>query len=141
MKPAKLSGHFTSRHPECKGKPVDPKQQKSCIAAAVNVSANSLRVSYLVAQRVAACGQPHTIAESSILPAAMDMVKVLSGEKEAMKLKAIPLSNDTIQRRITDMSMDIKEQVVQRINSCGIYAIQLDESTDISSEAQLLTYV
>ena len=54
-----------------------------------------------------------TIAESLILPAAMDMVKVLLDEKEAMKLKAITLSNDTIQRRITDISMDIKEQFVQ----------------------------
>lgn len=149
MKPAKLSRHFLSKHADYKGKPVeyfqrrraDLKQQKSCISAAVNVNINALRASYLVALRVAACGQPHTIAESLILPAAMDMAQTVLGEKEASKLKSIPLSNDTIQRRIADISMDLKLQVVERINSCGKYAIQLDESTDISNDAQLLTYV
>ena len=71
----------------------------------------------------------------------MDMVQTVLCENEASKLKSIPLSNDTIQHRIADISMDLKLQVVERINSCGKYAIQLDESTDISNDAQLLTYV
>ena len=51
MKPAKLSHHFTSKHAEYKGKSDeyfnrlcrDLKQQKSCLSATVNVSANSGR--------------------------------------------------------------------------------------------------
>ena len=40
------------------------------------------------------------------------------------------------------MSLDIKSQVVQEIKTApfGLFAIQLDESTDISSFAQLMVY-
>uniref|UniRef100_A0A8C1RK47 HAT C-terminal dimerisation domain-containing protein n=1 Tax=Cyprinus carpio TaxID=7962 RepID=A0A8C1RK47_CYPCA len=53
------------------------------------------------------------------------------------KLGAIPLSNDTVARRIVDMSNDIREQLVKK---SPYYALQLDESTDIAGQAQLLTY-
>ena len=110
------------------------RSEAACVSATVDVCANALKASYLVAQRVAKCGQPHTIAESVILPAALDMVRTVLGEKEASKLRTIPLSNDTVQRRIADISIDLMEQVVERYNS-PTFAIQLNESTDISSEA------
>ena len=149
MKPAKLSRHFTSKHAEYKGKSdeyfnrlcLDMKQHKPCLSATVDVSANALKASYLVAQRVAKCGQSHTIAESVILSAALDMVRTVLGEKKASTLRTIPLSNDTVQRRIADKSIDLMEQVVERINNRRTFTIQLDESTDISSEAKVLTYV
>jgi hypothetical protein len=50
---------------------------------------------------VGKAGKPHTIAESLILPAAVDMAEIMLGEKEANKLKSIPLSDNTIQRRIS----------------------------------------
>ena len=116
-------------------------KQKSCLSARVAVSVNAWKASYLVAQRVAGYGQPHTIAESVILPAALDMVRTVLGEKEASGLRTIPLSNDSVQRRIADISIDLMEQVLERINNSPTFAIQFDESTDISSEAQVLMYV
>ena len=64
---------------------------------------------------------------------------VLDGEC-AKKLKQIPLSNNTISRRIGEISNDIKAQLLDRLKQT-YFAIQLDESTDIASQAQLLVYV
>ncbi|KAI4802929.1 hypothetical protein KUCAC02_006496, partial [Chaenocephalus aceratus] len=75
----------------------------------------ALRASYLVAQRIAKSKKPHTIAEDLILPAAIDMVRELLDQSAADKLKTIPLSNDTISRRIEDMSDDIQQQTTARI--------------------------
>ncbi len=63
------------------------------------------------------------------------------GDSAAAKLGAVPLSNDTVARRIEDMSNDIREQLIEFVKKSPYYALQLDESTDIAGQAQLLTYV
>ncbi len=84
-------------------------------ASSVNESA--LLASYKVAYRVAKAGKPHTIAENLILPAALDMVEIMVSKQEANKLKNIPLSDNTISRRINDMAKDIQEQVVKKLKN------------------------
>ncbi|XP_076049324.1 SCAN domain-containing protein 3-like [Oratosquilla oratoria] len=51
------------------------------------------------------------------------------------------LSDNTINQRIQERSGDIKEQVVAAIKESGKFSLQLDESTDVSDNAQLLVYV
>ena len=63
------------------------------------------------------------------------------GEASAAKLDAIPMSNNTIQRRISDMAADVKEQVLDAIRKSPFFSIQLDESTDVANCAQLMVYV
>ena len=46
----------------------------------------------------------YTIAENLVLPAAKILVRNLIGEKDAEKLNFVSLSNDTVRRRIHDMS-------------------------------------
>ena len=57
------------------------------------------------------------------------------------KIEGVPLSNDTVKKRIQSMSCDIKDQVIEAIKRSRQFSLQLDESTDISDDAQLLTYV
>ena len=99
-----------------------------------------VKASYLVALRVARAKKAHTVAEELILPSAVDMCDTVLGKESAAKLKSIPLSDNTIARRIKDMSDDIKAQLIDRLKQ-GYFAIQLDESTDIASQSQLLVYV
>ena len=59
----------------------------------------------------------------------------------AIKLRSISLSNDAVKNRISDMSEDILLQVVTAVKSSPAYSLQLDESTDVESCAQLIVYV
>ena len=56
-------------------------------------------------------------------------------------MRQISLSNDTVQRRISDMSEDMKEQVINELKASPMFCIQVDESTDVSLCAQLLVFV
>lgn len=51
--------------------------------------------------------KPHTIRETLILPCAKEIVMLLCGEA-GKKLNNLSLSNNTVQRRISGMSNDIK---------------------------------
>ena len=107
----------------------------------MNVNDKAQLASYKVAYRVAKEKQPHTVAETLILPAAIDMVSAVIDEKAAEKLRSIPLSNNTVSRRIDDISEHLEEQLILRLQAAGDFSIQLDESTDVADCATLLVYV
>ncbi|XP_066964227.1 protein FAM200C-like [Macrobrachium rosenbergii] len=101
---------------------------------------NIVEASYRVAYSVARKKKPHTIAEEIILPCAKEMVRLVLGAEAAQKLRDVSLSNNTIQRRIRDMSGDVKYQIIEEIKASPIFAIQVDESTDVAKACQLLVY-
>uniref|UniRef100_A0A8P4GAE8 DUF4371 domain-containing protein n=1 Tax=Dicentrarchus labrax TaxID=13489 RepID=A0A8P4GAE8_DICLA len=123
MKPCKLKRHLETKHAGIKDKPAEYfkrkldglQQQQATMSAHSTVSKQCLEASYVVAKRIAKLGKPHTIAETLIF--------------------------DTVARRISDMSNDIREQLISFIKKSPYYALQLDKSTDIAGQAQLLTYV
>lgn len=61
-------------------------------------------------------------------------------KKAADTLKKVPRSN-TMSRRIDDMSVNIIGQAVKKMKQTGQFALQLDEMTDVSGDAQLLAFV
>ena len=72
------------------------------------------------------------------------MDRIVLNEKYEKSLREIPLSNNTVKRRITLMSENIKDQVLNEIKNkydFGLFAIQLDESVDVSSVSQLIVFV
>ena len=101
-----------------------------------------LEASYLVAFEIAKQKKPHTIGKTLIKPCILKTAGIVLKKETEKKLDAISLPNNTIQRRIKDLFLDIKSQVVQEIKTApfGLFAIQLDESTDISSCAHLMVY-
>jgi hypothetical protein len=56
-------------------------------------------------------------------------------------MQQIALSNDTIIKRIDSLLVNIKEQLLRRINKSNYFSVQLDESTDITNKSVLLCYV
>nr|XP_039272726.1 zinc finger BED domain-containing protein 5-like [Styela clava] len=105
-------------------------------------NAGIVKASYEVSLLVAQHKKAHVIAESLILPAAKILVRNLIGEESAAKLDSVSLSNNTVKRRIEEMSVDITDQVIAGVrNSKFGFALQLDESTDVTNCCQLLAYV
>jgi len=105
------------------------------------ISLKSLQTSFEIAHLVAKSKKPHTIAENLIIPAAVKIAEIMFDKKEVDIIKTIPCSNDTIKRRITDMAEDIIKQVNEKIIFKKQFALQLDESTDISNCAQLIVFI
>jgi hypothetical protein len=85
--------------------------------------------------------QPHTIAETLVLPACKQIVKSVLGETAEREISNVRLSNDIISRRIEDMFSDIQKQVTEKLYGGKKFSLQLDESTDISQKCQLLSYI
>ncbi|XP_060525290.1 protein FAM200A-like [Cylas formicarius] len=96
----------------------------------------SYEVSYLLAKTK----KPFTIGEQLLLPAAIRMSEIVHGKQYAAEMSKIPLSNDTVSKRISDISNDQFQQLLMRLKDSSKFAIQLDESTDISKMAQLLLF-
>ena len=96
--------------------------------------------SYHVSLKIAKAKKPHNIAEELIKPSCVDMVNLLCGEKAARRIQTIPLSDDTVKRRIDDMAENCEQQLLEDLANSQ-FAIQLDESTTVASEALLIVYV
>ena len=147
MKPFQL---FEKEHPTYKDRDVSFFQRKSDSAKKsrldttgqtfVNIKA-AVEASYAVSLRIAKSKKPHTIGEELVLPCTKDIVRLMIGADAGKKLSSLSLSDNTIQCRIQEMSDDIKNQVVDQIKQSPSYVLQLDESTDVSSCAQLMVYV
>ena len=71
---------------------------------------------------------------------AAKLVLVL-GEDNYRKLSKISLSDSTVKLRIDEMADDIKTQMLEKVRSSPFFAIQCDETTDVSQCSQLLLYV
>lgn len=151
MKPAKLRRHLETKHPEYKSKSLDffknklgeLKRSRKNINNhyGANVNENATLASYEVSQLVAKCGKNHTIAEDIILPSAIILCKRMLGDEAARIISTVPLSNNTVQRRISDMANNIEDTLMVRLSKSDMFAIQLDESTDISKKAIMLVFV
>ena len=73
-------------------------------------------------------------------PACRAIVNEMLGPDTAKEIAKVPLLDNTISRRIDDMSADIKSIVFEKMRISGKFELQLGES-DISGYAQLLANV
>ena len=93
------------------------KQATDCLCASYNIS-------LLIAQS----GKPHTIEETIILPAVSEVLRTVLHEPPEQVIKSIPLSNNTVKRRVDEMSDNIEEQLCMILKTTE-FILQLDEST------------
>lgn len=149
MKPSKLKEHFAKVHKEFADKNIDffKKKEKILKSSRMDSTGNiqkanesCLQASYKIAYRIARNKKPHTIGEDLIKPCLLDAVTLVIGEQHVAKIKQISLSNTTIQSRICEMSADILATVISEIKESPMFALQLDESTDVASCSQLLVF-
>ena len=150
MKPSKLKRHLETKHSQHAKKDVAffqchktglKCQRLDCTGSFNQSNVAAIEASYVVALEIAKQKKPHTIGETLVKPCLLKTAKLVLGDASVVKLKQISLSNNTIQRRISDMSEDVKKQVVNEIKASPMFSLQVDESTDISLCAQLLVFV
>lgn len=149
MVPSKLKRHLLTKHGFASEKPLDffkrlasdQNRQASKFIKHSTVSDKAQEARYAVAELIAKKMKSHTTAESTILPACCEIVKILFGEDFEKEVRKIPLSNNTVQRRIEDMSNDVEFHVNEKLKAAELFALQLDESTDVTGKPQVMTFV
>ncbi|XP_072394958.1 zinc finger MYM-type protein 6-like [Diabrotica undecimpunctata] len=97
--------------------------------------------SYQLSLRIVKTKKPFTVDEELVLPCIVDATKAILGDKYDKQMQNLPLSNDTVSRRIEDMASDVETQLLKKIHFSKIFAVQLDESTYITNKAILLVYI
>ncbi|KAL7385184.1 hypothetical protein ABVT39_017197 [Epinephelus coioides] len=149
MVPSKLKRHLETKHPSHVGTNLAyfkrardlNQRQQDCLLDSVKVSEKAMEASYMLVELIAKQKKPHIIAETLILPTCKKIAGVMLGPDAAHELSKVPSSDNTIKRRMDNMSEDIEQHLTEKLQASGRFSLQIDESTDISGAAQLLANV
>ncbi|CAN7943020.1 unnamed protein product, partial [Ixodes hexagonus] len=147
MKPSKLKRHLRTNHLALVGKDRDffirkmseLRGQQNTFLESASISARALLASYKVAHGIAQSKETHTVGEELILPAAINIVTAMLGEPSAEQIRSFPLSDNTVARRICDMSEDIEDQLLEKPTD-NRFTLQVAEATDSAKDCHLITY-
>ncbi|XP_068218989.1 protein FAM200C-like [Palaemon carinicauda] len=149
MRPSRLERHLQTAHPGLVDKPKAFFETKKHTLKQVKMddsgvfrqqSSKVVEASYEISMLIAKSKKSHNIGETLIKPSILCAAQLILGKDSANKLSQISLSNDTVQRRIHELSQDIKEQTLELVRASPVFAIQFDETTDIAQCAQFLMY-
>jgi len=148
MKPSRLSEHLTEVHSDKADKSLSffqglklKYENRATVGKLFNKAAitrdKGLVASY-ISYLIAKLGKPHTIGETLVEPAIREFCTTVLGI-DGDVLKSLPLSNNTVARRIKEMADDVEELLAKlRYSEFGM---AIDESTLRDSEALLMAYV
>ena len=120
MKPSLLKRHLERNHPNKMNADKsyfqqfanNVKRQRMDKTGQMQQKSKDVVAAYEIALLVAEQKQPHTIAESLILPGAKILVKRVFGEQAIARLNAVSFSDNTIKRCIEERSDDIANQIL-----------------------------
>ena len=148
MKPSRLKDHLNRMHPHkinCDFRKMKNETAKQPKIASVFQQTdrrleNGLIASYNLSLLIAKSGKAHTIGEDLLLPAAKEVIETVLERNVSSTINAIPLSNDSVKRRIDEMRCDIVHQLVDILKDTQ-HSLQVDESTLMDNASLLLGYV
>ena len=152
MKPAKLKIHQNTKHPSTVEKEdiyfVEKKNtylstNQMTLPNILSKQEGVLKQAYRLSFEVALVGSknvlPHTFAEKYFKPAC-ELVLLKLCPNKLDELRQVPLSDNTMKRRIDEMAADVEIQLITRLKNSPL-AIQLDESTTVANESLSLGWV
>jgi len=114
MKLSRLIRHLNTKHSDLVNKPTEfftckrdaLKIEKKIISQASTTDTLLLMASYVISLQTAKCKKPYSTGEEIIKPSLIAACNEVLSQSAASKMKDIPLSNDTVERRISDMAED-----------------------------------
>ena len=116
---------------------------ESLFGRTMDLNTRGLKCSYEIALLLAKTVKPHTEGEKLIKPcleAFLRTVQQKLGSKATEEISALPISNDSVRRRIDEMSCNIENKLVKILQKT-CFSLALDESTVRDSDAILMSYV
>ncbi|KAK3789866.1 hypothetical protein RRG08_060419 [Elysia crispata] len=151
MKPSRLLEHLTKIHSDKVDKKIayfqslrEKFQKRKTIgnmfASTSQQSTDGLRASYNISLLIARSGKPHAIGKELIQPAVREVLHTVVHKSPDQIMKAIPLSDNSVQRRVDEMAENIEETLCN-ILAATEFSLQIDESTLPGNESLLLAYV
>jgi zinc finger BED domain-containing protein 5/7/8/9 len=148
LAPAKLQRHLTTHHPDLvtRSSSYFERLAKDLVLCQQKLRFDdNLRkpheVSFRIAYEIGRAGESHTIGERLVKPCMLEAAKCLFDGKQVKAIESIPLADNTVGRRIADISAWLENQICDDLSSSPFWAMQLDESTDVSGMAILLVFV
>lgn len=105
------------------------------------VEPQRLKTATVSALLVARNKPSYTTVESLIMPGALILAYKMLDKKTANAIKTIQSSDTTPHCTIHDMAQDAVEQITVNVKLDKRFAIQTDESMEVSDEAELLVYI
>ena len=157
MKRNILQVHFAKRHPELADKPLEyfqklyqerqqgkSTQRQPTIISAFNkvqiMHSVALETSYHLSWLLGKESRPHTDGENVIIPALKIYHSMMVEKGSTGNIGDLPLSNDSVRRRIDECADDVKSQLCNILRRTK-FSLALDETTVLRCKALLLTYV
>ena len=149
MKSSRLLEHLQNIHPDKSGKTLaffhslrDQFLKRKTMSMFTSLSKNSddgRKASYNISLLIAKADKPHIIGEELILPAVKEVIKTVLHKSPKQVIKSIPLSDNSVQRRVDKMVENVEETLSKMLMTAE-FSFQLDESTLPGNES-LLAYV
>jgi len=79
--------------------------------------------SYLISLQIARFKKLYSIGKEVIKPSLTAACNEILGQSVASKMIDIPLSNDTVERRISDVAEDTETQIIEKIKNFNSFCI------------------
>ena len=128
MKPSRLLEHLTKMHSDKADKNLayfqslrENFQKRKTIgkifASTSQKSTDGLHASYNISLLIARSGKPHTIGEELILPAVRKGLHTVVHKLYDQIIKTIPLSDNSVQRRVDEMAENIEETLCNMLRT------------------------
>lgn len=116
------------------------KQQTGIFTKISHDQSAALYASFVVSLELAKAKKPFSDG-NLVKKCAIEMAKAFGDAKLGEKFDSVPLSCQTIQRRIIDMGEQVEKSLIDLVKKSTYFSLCIDESTDQTDVSQLLIFI
>ncbi|KAM4026769.1 general transcription factor II-I repeat domain-containing protein 2A-like [Anomaloglossus baeobatrachus] len=107
------------------------------VKSSTNLTSASLSIAHSIAQHGKALSEGEFIKETLLRCALVLFHDMQNKDAIIKRISELPLSRNIIKDRIMRLNTNVQHQLKRDISNCKYFSISLDETTDVTSHAQL----